>query len=469
MHKRSRLGAAASVAALIAALLGGFRMASAGEVDPMNFTAVDRGRYLSILSDCASCHTVPQKNEPFAGGRPIETPFGSIVAPNITPDFETGIGSWTDDQFDNAIRKGVGRNGERLYPAMPFNAYTKMSREDVLAIRAYLNTVTAVYNPVVANMLPFPFNIRTSMRIWDGLYFKVGEYVSDPHKSAEWNRGAFLVDGPAHCGACHTPKSFLGGDKTAQYLQGSPLQAWSAPNITNDARTGLGGWSVEDVAAYLKTGHNRITAATGPMAEAVDLSTSKMTDEDVKAIATYLKSLPGDDKPQTAMAASTPEMAAGGAIYREVLGLPWPRRQGHRSAVSVGCELHDGTGRRSDICYPDRAAGRPQRGDGQGADRAGHAVLRLAAEGRPGRERHNLHPQLLGQRRARGVSRRRRPPPGVRRQAFRLRGGQGGFPDTLGRSLRSAPSSGRIRKGGLWSAEWRVQEPNWGTSTPRIS
>jgi mono/diheme cytochrome c family protein len=317
MHKRSKLNAGLGAAALTAALLGGYQAASAGEVDSMNFTAVDRGRYLSILSDCASCHTVPQKNQPFAGGRPIETPFGSIVAPNITPDLETGIGSWTDDQFDNAVRKGIGRNGERLYPAMPFNAYTKMSRQDVMAIRAYLGTVTAVYNPVVADTLPFPFNIRASMRVWDGLYFKEGEYVADPHKSAEWNRGAFLVDGPAHCGACHTPKTFLGGDKTAQYLQGSPLQGWSAPNITNDARTGLGGWSVDEVAAYLKAGHNRITAATGPMAEAVNLSTSKMTDEDVKAISTYLKSLPGDEKPQTAIPATSPEMAAGGAIYRD--------------------------------------------------------------------------------------------------------------------------------------------------------
>jgi len=317
MRKRSKTDMFAGVAALFAAFIVGSGGASAGEVDAQDFTTVAKGRYLSILSDCASCHTVPQKSQPFAGGRPIETPFGKIVAPNITPDMETGIGSWTDDQFDNAVRKGIGRNGERLYPAMPFNAYTKMSREDVLAIRAYLNTVTAVYNPVVANTLPFPFNIRTSMRVWDGLYFKEGEYVADPHKSAEWNRGALLVDGPAHCGACHTPKTFLGGDKTAQYLQGSPLQGWSAPNITNDARTGLGGWSVDDVAAYLKTGHNRITAATGPMAEAVDLSTSRMTDDDVNAIATYLKSLPGDGKAQTAMAASTPEMTAGGSIYRD--------------------------------------------------------------------------------------------------------------------------------------------------------
>jgi mono/diheme cytochrome c family protein len=230
---------------------------------------------------------------------------------------ETGIGSWTDDQFDAAVRKGIGRNGERLYPAMPFNAYTKMSRKDVLAIRAYLNTVTAVYNPVVANTLPFPFNIRTAMRVWDALYFKQGDYVFDPQKSTEWNRGAFLVDGPAHCGACHTPKTFLGGDKTSLYLQGGALQGWSAPNITNDARTGLGGWSVDEVAAYLKSGHNRITAATGPMAEAVDLSTSKMTDDDVKAISTYLKSLPGQGSAPAPVSSTSPEMTAGGAIYRD--------------------------------------------------------------------------------------------------------------------------------------------------------
>src|SRR5580698_1548083 len=228
---------------------------------------------------------------------------------------ETGIGSWTDDQFDNAVRGGIGRKGGRLYPAMPYTAYTKMSRSDVLAIRAYLNTVTAVYHPVVANTLPFPFNIRSSMRVWDALYFRPGEYAFDPGQSSEWNRGAFLVDGPAHCGACHTPKNFLGGDKTSLYLQGSPLQGWSAPNITNDARTGLGNWTIEDTTAYLKTGHNRITAATGPMAEAVDLSTSGMTDDDVKAISTYLKSLPGQGTALTPVPDIAPQMMAGGAIY----------------------------------------------------------------------------------------------------------------------------------------------------------
>jgi mono/diheme cytochrome c family protein len=270
-----------------------------------------------VLSDCASCHTVPGSNKPFSGGRPIETPFGNIVAPNITPDLQTGIGAWSDEQFDDAIRKGIRRDGSRLYPAMPYNAYTKMTRADVLAIRAYLNTLTAVRNQVEANTLPFPFNIRFAMRVWDALYFRAGEFKNDPQRSAEWNRGAFLVDGPAHCGACHTPKSLLGGDKAAQYLQGGDLQGWSAPDITNGTRTGLGNWTVDDVAAYLKTGHNRITAATGPMAEAVSLSTSKMSDDDVRAIGSYLKFLPGKADDLKPLAQSSPEMAAGGAIFRD--------------------------------------------------------------------------------------------------------------------------------------------------------
>jgi mono/diheme cytochrome c family protein len=194
--------------------------AMAGASDPQDFTQVERGRYLAVLSDCASCHTVPGSNQPFAGGRAIETPFGNIVAPNITPDLETGIGSWSDEAFDVAIRKGLRPNGSPLYPAMPYTAYTKMSADDVLAIRAYLNTITPVRNAVIANTLPFPFNIRAAMRVWNALYFTVGEYRPDTQKSSEWNRGAFLVDGPGHCGACHTPKTLLGGDRADQYLRG---------------------------------------------------------------------------------------------------------------------------------------------------------------------------------------------------------------------------------------------------------
>ncbi|HEX4554037.1 MAG TPA: c-type cytochrome [Xanthobacteraceae bacterium] len=301
----------------MASLLVAVTSATAAQSDPQDFTQVERGRYLAIASDCASCHTVPGSGRPFVGGRPIETPFGNIVAPNITPDPETGIGAWSDDAFDAAVRRGLRPNGARLYPAMPFTAYTKMSRDDVLAIRAYLNTLEPVRNAVVANTLPFPFNIRAAMRVWDALYFKEGEYKPDPQKSPAWNRGAFLVDGPGHCGACHTPKSLLGGDKTSEYLQGSTLQGWFAPDITNDSRRGLGDWSADDIAAYLRTGHTGITAATGPMAEEISLASSHMTDGDLQAIATYLKSLPGrQDSPQP-LRADNPDMVAGQAIYRD--------------------------------------------------------------------------------------------------------------------------------------------------------
>jgi len=312
MRKRYRGSFAAA-----ALLLVGTTASFAGDSDPQEFTQIERGRYLAVLSDCASCHTVPGSNQPFAGGRAIETPFGNIVAPNITPDPETGIGSWSDEQFDAAVREGVARNGSHLYPAMPYNAYTKMSRDDVLAIRAYLNTLVPVRNAVEANTLPFPFDIRAAMRVWNALYFNEGDYQPNPNQSAEWNRGAFLVDGPGHCGACHTPKTALGGDKTSQYLEGAYLQGWSAPDITNDSRLGLGAWSKEDLVAYLKSGHNRVTAATGPMGEVVTLSAAFTTDPDLNAIATYLKSLPGKTAAPAALAANDPAMTAGAAIYRD--------------------------------------------------------------------------------------------------------------------------------------------------------
>jgi mono/diheme cytochrome c family protein len=165
--------------------------------------------------------------------------------------------------------------------------------------------------------LPFPFDIRAAMRAWNWLYFTAGEYRPDPQQSPEWNRGAFLVQGPGHCTACHTPKSFLGGDKTSQYLRGSEVQGWFAPDITNDDTAGLGRWSAQDVTAYLKTGHNRVSAATGPMAEEITHSSSHMTDSDLTAIATYLKSLGMRTDHSTAVAGSDPAMVAGQAIYRD--------------------------------------------------------------------------------------------------------------------------------------------------------
>ena len=285
--------------------------------DGQDFAQIERGRYLTAAADCGSCHTTPG-GAPFAGGRPIETPFGNILAPNITPDAETGIGAWSDADFDAAVRQGKRRDGTLLYPAMPFPSYAKMSRDDVLAIRAYLQTVAPAHNAVVADQLPFPFNIRASMLVWDALYFEPGEFKPDSAKSAAWNRGAFLVEGPGHCGACHTPKTLLGGDEKSQALQGYQIQGWFAPDITNDARRGLGGWSVDDIVAYLRSGHNRIAAATGPMAEEVALSSSRMTEADLAAIATYLKDQPARTEAVTPLSSTDPVMVAGGAIYRDV-------------------------------------------------------------------------------------------------------------------------------------------------------
>ena len=289
----------------------------AAQADGQDFTQIEKGRYLATAADCVACHTIPDGGKPFAGGRAIETPFGNITSPNITPDAETGIGSWTEDQFDKAVRSGVRPDGARLYPAMPYTSYTKMSRDDVVAIRAYLGTVDPVRHPVGANALPFPFNIRAAMRVWDALYFRPGAFKPDLNKAAELNRGAFLVEGPGHCTACHTPKSFLGGDKSGEHLRGSYLQGWFAPDITNDERVGLGQWSSDDIVAYLKTGHNRITAAAGPMAEEIEHSTSRLKEEDLAAMAAYLKSIPGSPDSPAPLKADDPVMVAGQAIYRD--------------------------------------------------------------------------------------------------------------------------------------------------------
>jgi mono/diheme cytochrome c family protein len=297
------------------ALLGVATLMPALAIDMQDFDLIQRGRYLTDAGDCGACHTLPGSGRLLAGGRPLETPFGTLLAPNITPDPETGIGAWTDDEFVNSLTKGTGRNGTHLYPAMPYTYMTKVTREDAIAIRAYLNTIPAVRNPVQPNQLPFPFDVRAGLIAWDALNFRAAEFKPAPDKSAAWNRGAYLVEGLAHCGLCHTPKNAAGGDETSQRFKGYALQGWFAPDITNDRRRGIGAWSVEDVVTYLKTGHNRFTAASGPMAEVVMDSTSKLTDEDLNAIAVYLKDQP---VPNTAEAAGDPDanmMKSGGAIY----------------------------------------------------------------------------------------------------------------------------------------------------------
>jgi mono/diheme cytochrome c family protein len=322
-------------ALLLGAALALPAAADAAGIDKQDFNQIEHGHYLAIAGDCAACHTLPGSGHDLAGGRTIETPFGKLVAPNITPDPVTGIGAWTDDEFINAMTNGTGRHGERLYPAMPYTYYTKLTRDDALAIRAYLNTVPAVHNPINPDQLPFPLDMRVSLRVWDELYFKPGSFTPDNTKSAQWNRGAYLAEGLGHCGLCHTPKNVLGGDEASEALQGYALQGWFAPDITNDARRGLGSWSVDEIAAYLKTGHNKTAAGNGLMSETINLSTSKMSDDDLKAIAVYLKDRPGDksnEQNQTQTTPPAPDQAAmntGAQIYADECS---------------GCHSENGTG-----------------------------------------------------------------------------------------------------------------------------
>jgi mono/diheme cytochrome c family protein len=312
MHKLSSM----RIALCGLALALSFGSGVAGDIDKQDFKQIERGRYLTVVGDCAACHTLPESGRALAGGRPIETPFGNILAPNITPDRQTGIGAWTDDEFVDAMQKGTGRSGTHLYPAMPYTYYTKITRDDALAIRAYLNTVPAVYNPINPNQLPFPFNVRASMLVWNKMYFTQGTFQSAAGKSEEWNRGAYLAEGLGHCGLCHTPKNLLGGDMTSERLRGYALQGWFASDITSDPRRGVGSWSVDEIATYLKTGHGRASAANGPMSETLNLSTSHMTDADLKAIAIYLKDQPAGNQ-STPPLPDEAKMKIGAKIYAD--------------------------------------------------------------------------------------------------------------------------------------------------------
>lgn len=253
---------------------------------------VKRGEYLARAGNCSACHT-SDKGRPFAGGVAMQTPFGTIYTPNITPDRDTGIGQWSDADFLRAMHEGIGKAGERLYPAFPYPSYTKVADRDVLAIRAYLNTVAPVRFTPPANALSFPFNQRWLMLFWNLFNFDEGRFVPDPKQSAEWNRGAYLVDGLAHCGECHTPRNFMQGLTSDERFSGAAQAGWHAFNITPDRIGGIGNWSAAEVVAYLATGvaQGRANAA-GPMAQVVEDSTQFLSGEDLRSIAVYLRALP---------------------------------------------------------------------------------------------------------------------------------------------------------------------------------
>ena len=283
-------------------------------VDPQRADLVPRGRYLATAGDCAACHTAPG-GKPFAGGLAIATPFGTLISANITPDRGAGIGAWSDDDFVRSMQQGIAPDGSHLYPAMPYPFFTRVTRADLIAIRAYLATLDPVGDIVVTNRLPFPYRLRSSMLVWNKLNFSAGEFRADPNHSDEWNRGAYLVNGLGHCGACHTPKNLLGGDKSGRSLAGGTLGDWYAPPLNSDPRTGLGGWSIADIVTYLKTGWGGGQAASGTMALVVADSTSQLTDTDLHAIAVYLKDNVAPTRSAEAQDKNSPAMRAGRALY----------------------------------------------------------------------------------------------------------------------------------------------------------
>jgi mono/diheme cytochrome c family protein len=277
--------------------------------------AIAHGKALTEAADCASCHTAdPAK--PFAGGKRIQTPFGGIYSANLTPDRDTGIGGWSDADFRRALHDGVSPTGARYYPAFPYPYFTKFTRPDLVAIKAYLATLTPVSNRPQPPDLHWPLNYRILMRGWNWLFFKPGILQPDQQKSTEWNRGRYLVEGAGHCGACHTPKDVFGADKNGRAFGGGLVHGQFAPRLDAAPRSGLQSWSVHDIVEYLQSGRNGRSHAGGLMADVVVNSTSKMSDSDVRAIAVYLKDLPaGAPEPHVVPPAET-QMDDGARIYK---------------------------------------------------------------------------------------------------------------------------------------------------------
>ena len=260
---------------------------------PASASVLVRGEYLTRAADCIACHTVPGSGRSFAGGVAFKLPVGVIYSTNITADPVNGIGAWSDAEFVRAVQGGVGRNGEHLYPAFPYTSYTRMSRDDILAIRAYLAVQRPVSQPNHVNDLAFPFNQRWAVGFWNAAFFKAERFAPDASRSPQWNAGAYLATALGHCGECHTPRNAAFGLRHGEEFAGAELEGWRAYNITSDAKYGIGAWRPQDIAAYLKTGFAAGHAvAGGPMSEAVAHSLQYLDDADLDALVAYLRDVP---------------------------------------------------------------------------------------------------------------------------------------------------------------------------------
>ena len=302
----------------VTVLLSCVSAASQAQQPPTN-----KGEYLARAGDCVACHST-KGGKAFAGGLAMGTPMGTIYTTNITPDPDTGIGNYSLEDFDRAVRSGVAKDGHHLYPAMPYPSYSKISDEDLKELYTFfMKDVPAVKQPNKPNEIPWYLSPRWPLAFWNLVFAPKTGFTPHQDHDATWNRGAYLIEGLEHCGACHTPRGIAIQEKSldagsASYLAGAELDAWSAPNLRGDLRTGLGAWSVEDLQAFLKTGHNDRGVAFGSMLDVVNNSTPYLTDDDTRAMAVFLKSLPATaDQPAFAYNDSTTaqQSTPGSSIY----------------------------------------------------------------------------------------------------------------------------------------------------------
>ncbi len=314
------LGVLFALAGLVAwlNLRGEAPMVAAGAPAPASAELVARGLALTRAGDCVGCHTA-RGGAPYAGGRAIETPFGNVYSSNLTPDASTGLGGWSADEFWRALHHGRSKSGRLLYPAFPYPNYTRIERADADAMFAYLRSLPAVAQANKEHTLGFPFGTQAALAVWRALYFRPAVHVDDPARSAEWNRGAYLVEGLGHCNACHSARNALGATRGTLDLQGGliPVQNWYAPSLASPREASVAGWPKAEVVQLLKTGISPQGFVMGPMSEVVANGTQYLSDADLSAMAAYLQALPAPDEPDPAPAAAQTPSARGATLYKD--------------------------------------------------------------------------------------------------------------------------------------------------------
>lgn len=292
------------------------RTAGAAAASP---AVLERGAYLARAGNCIGCHT-SFGGADFAGGRGVETPFGTVFAPNITPDARTGIGDWSSSEFWRAMHHGRSKDGRLLYPAFPYPSFTTITREDSDALYALLQTVEPVNQPNTPHALRFPFNTQVALAVWRALFFRPREFVSEPRQSAEWNRGKYLVQGLGHCAACHSGRNFLGATSlNAEFAGGlMPNEAWYAPSLASPKEAGVQGWPREEVVMLLRSGVSPHASVSGPMAEVVYSSTQYLDEKDLDAMARFLAAIPVREREAEEFVRAPSEVSARGAkVYEQ--------------------------------------------------------------------------------------------------------------------------------------------------------